>query len=109
MKENKSSSTHSASDVLDDALVVSDGRLEAGLAVGPRALVLVLLLREDELGVRVLVDLLLGQVEGERADLLDRADRDLVLKAYTIQNRSKSKTKKVKVWLIGNNANPSFD
>ena len=73
--------TYISADILDDALVVSDSRLEPRLAVSPRALVLVLLLREAELGVGVLVDLLLGQVEGERADLLKGRQGDLGLEA----------------------------
>ena len=44
-------------------------------------MVLVLLLREDELRVGVLLALLLAQVERERADLLQRSDGDLVFQS----------------------------
>ena len=66
---------------VDPTVVAADRRLCPGLHVAPRALVLVLLLREDELRVGVLLALFLAQVERERADLLQRRDGDLVLQS----------------------------
>ena len=69
---------HVPADVANPPVVAADGRLAPGLDVAPRALILVLFLGEDELGVVVLVTLLLHQVEREWANLLNGGNGNLV-------------------------------
>ena len=59
-----------SSAVCNSPLVTADRGLHSGLHVAPRALVLVLFLRKDQLCIGVLLAFLFAQVERERANLL---------------------------------------
>ena len=71
--------TDLSSAVCDSPVVSPDCRLRPGLNVAPRALVFVLFLRKDQLCVGVLLAFLFAQVKGERTDLLNSRDGNLVL------------------------------
>ena len=70
-----------AATVVDAPLVSTDSRLESWLDIGPGALVFVFLLSPDQLSVAVLVAFLHHQIEGERADLFNGGQCDLVLES----------------------------
>ena len=71
--------TDLSSAVCNSPVVAADRGLHSGLHVAPRALVLVLFLRKDQLCVGVLLAFLFAQVKGERTDLLNGRDGNLVL------------------------------